>query len=515
MSSSITSRYLRVYRSAVHPLLSILLPFLFLASTDQLLRVIFPLFPFFPAHLEPLLLAAGIEEAAMGNLLFKERASLIARVRELGVLLCLAFAYLLILSGLRSGRLHVSPLLIYPLTAVMLQWLLSGSFHAALREREILLGALTGRRGSELRHSLRESSYQAGLTVRVLRGIRTAVLVFQSSVVAQLIAVAALGRMPSLAAGLAALLHAAGGLMALGLLHMFEEEQLLLGSGLAVPLRFERRRAFFCLSLLAAAAALAALVARNASVLPLSALVALLRRLASLFRFPAFDGMADALRNTLLERQSHYSAMFRSRPPPAPVSPLAILLVELLRRLVITLLGTALFLFVVSPLLSADFVARLRELKPLGALAKKLEAFFAFLARARLRLLRMLGRSRRPVLPRVEDERRESAASKPARRFRGRLSIRKRLQMSRVQRAFAALIKRGEELGIPFLLFYTPREYAERLSGRLPAAAGRLAYAVEVFEEAMFSTHVIAPGRISRYYHTVRRLRRLAPPAGT
>jgi hypothetical protein len=511
MSSSITSRYLRVHRSAVHPLLSILLPFLFLTSADQLLRVIFPLFPFFPGHLAPLLLAAGIEEAVMGNLLFKERASFPARIRELGVLLSLAFGYLLILSGLQTGRLQVSLLLIYPLAVVLLQWLLSSSFHAGLREREILLGALTGKRGSELRHSLRDSSYQAALTVRVLRGIRTAVVVFQASVVALLIAVAALRRLPTASGGLAALLHAAGGLLAVGLLHMFEEEQFLLGSGLPVPLRFESRRALLCLSLLAVAAALSAAAARDASILPLSALIALLRSLASLFRFPAFDGLADALRNTLLERQRFYGAMFRSQPPPAAFGPLALLLVELLRRLVITVLGTALFLFIVSPLLSADFVARLRELKPLSALREKLAAIFIFCARLWLRFLRTLGRSRRPSVLRVEDEREERGASKLVRRRPERLSIRKLLQMSRVQRAFAALLRRGEELGIPFLLFYTPREYAEKLSAALPAAAGGLAYAVEVFEEAMFSTHVIASGRISRYFQTIKRLRRLAP----
>ena len=46
----------------------------------------------------------------MGNLLFKERASFVARIRELCVVLALTFGYLFILLAVQSGRgLHLSP----------------------------------------------------------------------------------------------------------------------------------------------------------------------------------------------------------------------------------------------------------------------------------------------------------------------------------------------------------------------------------------------------------------------
>ena len=511
MSSSISKRYLRLYRSAVHPLFSILLPLLFLLSMDQFLRVLIPEIPWFPRHLAPLLLAAGIEEAVMGNLLFKERASFAARIRELCFVLALAFGYLFILLGVQSRRgVHLSPVLIYPMVAVLLQWLFSGGIHSGLREREILLSALVGKRGSALRHSLRDSSYQAGLTIRVLRNIKTAVIVFQFLVVVLLITAAVLKRQPTIVGVMAAALHAVGGLLAIGMIHTFVEEQLLLGSGAPVPLHLERRRVVFSLSILAVAAGLVILTARETSLLPLSALIALLHKLASLFRFPASRGLADALQNILIERRHYYNALLQPQQPPV-ANPLALLLVELLRRLFTTLLGTGLFLFLASPLLSQDFVDRLRELKPFRALGKKLRAFLGFSIRLWLRLAHWLRLSRsRHILPVVED----GAAKTVSRRFTNRqrrLSVRKKVQMGRVGRAFAALLRWGETLGIPYVFFYTPKEYTERLAAIVPAGTGQLSFVVEVFEEVMFSAHLVASGRISEYFHTIRLLRRITP----
>jgi hypothetical protein len=511
MSSSISKRRLRLYRSAVHPLISILLPFLFLLSVDQLLRVLIPGIILFPHRLAPLLLAAGVEESVMGNLLFKERASFLARIRELCLVLAVEFGYLFVLLAVQTEQgLHLSPVLIYPLVLILLQWMFSSGIHAGLREREILLSALTGKQGSALRHSLRDSSYQAGLTIRALRNVKAALIVFQTLVAVLLITAAVLKRQPAITGVLAASLHALGGLLTIGLLHNFEEEQLLLGSGVLVPLRFERRRIYFSVSILAIAAALVLLAARDASLLPLSALIALLQKLASLFRFPASQGLAEALQNVLIERQRYYNAMLGSQPVPV-VSPLAILLVELLRRLFITLLGTGLFLFLVFPLLSQEFVERLRELEPFAALWKRLRGFLGLCARLGLHFLHWLRLSRRPAMLSVEDELRGRSLSKRFKSRSRRLSIRKRVQMGRVQRAFAALLAWGERLGIPYAFFYTPREYTEKLAAVVPAGGRELAFVVDIFEEVMFSTHLVASGRMSRYFRSIRLLRRLTP----
>ena len=514
MSWSISRRTLRLYRSGVHPLLSILLPFLFLLSLDQLLRVLIPQASLFPRNISPLLLAAGIEEAVVGNLLFRERASFVARVRELCLLLALSFGCLFLLLALQSGRgLRLSTALIYPMVAILLQWLFSSGIHAALREREVLLGALTGNTGAALRHSLRDSSFQAGLAMRVLHGIRAMVLAFQFLITLLLVASAVLERRPTMICALVVALHAIGGLLAVGLLHIFKEEQLLLGSGMKVPLHLGRRRLLFAALILAAAAALVAVAARNASLLPLSALIALLQKLASLLRLPDQRGMSEALQKLLIERQRYYDTM--RLPQEAPVvNPLALLLVELLRRLFTTLLGTALFLFLAFPLLSRDFLERLHELRPFGALGKRIRTFLGFLIRLWLRLLHWMRSSGRAGMHTADEEGQARRLSKRIRMNSRRLSVRKRIQMSRVERAFLALVRWGEQSGVPFVFFYTPNEYAVRLAALVPAGDAPLDFVVEVFEEVMFSPHLVASGRIARYFRTIRSVRRLTP-AGT
>jgi hypothetical protein len=111
----------------------------------------------------------------------------------------------------------------------------------------------------------------------------------------------------------------------------------------------------------------------------------------------------------------------------------------------------------------------------------------------------------------VEDEREAASGPKHGRIKSRRLSVRKRVQMSRVQRAFLALTKWGERLGVPYVFFLTPLEYSDQLSAAVPAGSGQLTYVVEVFEEVMFSTHLVAGGRIARYLRTIRSLSRLAP----
>jgi hypothetical protein len=295
-------------------------------------------------------------------------------------------------------------------------------------------------------------------------------------------------------------------------LNSFVEQQLLLGSGISLPRALERRRVLFCLSILAVAAAIIILAARNASLLPLSALIALLKKLASLFRFPAASGFTNTLQNALIERQRFYQAMRLSQPPPAP-SPLALLVVELFRRLIRTFLGTGLFLFLVFPLLSQDFIDRLRELRPFAALWERLRVFLGFSVRFWLRFLHWLRLSRRRAFLSVEDEQETTRTPKHDRIKTRRLSIRKRVQMSRVQQAFLALTKWGEKLGVPYVFFLTPLEYSLQLKEAVPAGSGQLAYVVEVFEEVMFSTHLVAADRIARYIRTIRSLSRLTPQA--
>jgi hypothetical protein len=225
--------------------------------------------------------------------------------------------------------------------------------------------------------------------------------------------------------------------------------------------------------------------------------------------------LGEALQNALIERQRLYQAMRSAQPVPVP-SPFAPLIVEGVRRLFRTLLGTGLFLFLVYPLLSPDFIDRLKQIRPVAALWSRMRFLLDIAVRLGLRVLhrlrRLLYSGRRTALA-VEDEAAEALDTGQRRIETNRPSVRKRMQMSRVQRAFLALTRWGERLGVPYAFFLTPAEYSRQLCAAVPEGAGRLAYVVEVFEEVMYSAHLVASGRIARYFRTIRSLSRLTPEA--
>jgi len=486
---------------------AIFVPLLFLLGMDQILRVLLPQVSFFPRFIAPLLMTIAIEEPIVGNLLFRERASLIARFRELCLILAAAFSGLFILHAVSSGRgFAVSVDLIYPMALVLLQWLVSAGVHSSLRQREILFGTIAGQRGAALRHKLRDSSYQAGLTMRRVRRVKIFVVFFQVVIFALLITATLLGRKLTLAGAGIVACHTLGGLLVIGMLHHFIDEQLLLGAGIPASLRFEARRFFHCLALLLLAAAVIALAARDVSLLPLSALIALLRKIDSLLHFKGAPVLNDTLQRALIARQRDYVSFMRQQPPS--FGPLVFIVAELLRRLFITLLGTGLFLFIASPLFSEDFVARLRALKPLHSLARKLGRFLRFC----ILLLRRLARRLRLLrsAPQLTVEQNAQPVNRKAGRSgsSARPSLRKKLQMGRVLRSFLSLIQWGESRGVPYFSFNTPQEYTGRLSAALPACRAQLAFVVDVFEEAVFSAHLVDGGKLSRYQRTIRSLRR-------
>ena len=172
------------------------------------------------------------------------------------------------------------------------------------------------------------------------------------------------------------------------------------------------------------------------------------------------------------------------------------------------------FLFLLFPLLSQEFRDRLREMKPLAALLAKLKKSLRFWGRFWLRILHWLRLSRRPAVLTVDETGQADRASRPVRYAARRLSLRKRVQMSRVQRSFAALLQWGEAQGIPYRFFYTPQEYAGLLTAVIPAGREQLAIIVEVFEEAIFSTHLILSARMSGYFQAIRSVRRLYSDRG-
>ncbi len=505
MSSSISESYLRLHRSTVHPLIAISLPSLFLLCVDSIARAVLPALTFPPPLLFLVLLSVGAEETVMANVLFAERAGFLARIRELLAVLLVAWVAVGAIHGLQThvlSLLHVD--FVYPLCLTFIQWMCVWVLHRCLREREILLSAIAGKKGEEMLHALRDASLQAEVSVRSLRAVKLVGALFQAVVFFLLLLSAALKAPLGLQVPFLAAMHALFGLLVTGTMNMYVQDQLLLGEGIVVPARFEWSRMGTIAAVPLVSIPLVLLLARNDAPLPLSALLSLLERFfRSLPALPLW-ALLDPVR--IFEQQQRYAAMAHAVSGSAP-SPAFLLFLFVLGRLIRIALVMGLYFFLVSPLLSDDFLASVRTRSFASFVRRKLDNFFRAFRRLMRRLrtwLSLVGR---------EGHRRESRDAKNAMKNSSYgpatqvLPWRKRVQMSRVLRAYLQLLEWGEGSGVPHRAFDAPCEYASRLAAVFPDRSGQLALVAEILEEALFSTHLLPSERMAAYFSTVRAIR--------
>jgi len=506
MSSSITESYLRLHRSTVHPLIAISLPSLFLLCLDSIARAIMPTLTFPSPLFFLVLLAVGAEEAVMANVLFTERAGILARLRELLAVMVIVW---LALGTLRGLQTHVVTLLrasfIYPLGLTLTQWICVWVLHRSLREREILLSAIAGRKGEEMLHALRDSSLQAEISARSLRAVKLVEALFQAVIFILLLLAAAL-KVPLQSPTLVfAASHALFGFLVTGTMNMYMQDQLLLGEGIVVPARFEWSRMGAIVAVPLVSIPLVLLLARNDAPLPLSALLGLLEKL---FRsFPAIPiwRLLDPVRS-ILEQQQRYADMTRSISGSSP-TPQFLLFLFIMGRLIRIAFILGLYFFLVSPLLSEDFLASIRKRSFVDFVRRKLSDFLRACRRLARRLRAWLSSAGREGPKRgredAQDDARNAARGPPPHI----LPRRKRLQTSRILRAYLQLLEWGESRGVPYRGFDAPREYAFRLATLFPDKSSQLALVTEVLEEALFSTHLLPGERMAIYFSTVREIR--------
>ena len=84
------------------------------------------------------------------------------------------------------------------------------------------------------------------------------------------------------------------------------------------------------------------------------------------------------------------------------------------------------------------------------------------------------------------------------------LGLRKRLETNRVIRLFLKLLRWGRKQGVRYYYSQTAVEYIGVLTGKYPALKDSLCYAVLIFEEAVFSRHLIGNKVIGKYKQAIK-----------
>jgi hypothetical protein len=511
MSSSIPDSYIARHRATVHPFIAIVVPFVFLICMDPCLRGLFPAIDFPPQLFLPALLIIGIEVTVMGNVFLNERARFVARIQELAAVMTAMWIFTAAVYSIRARAFTlIHPAFVYPLALVLYQWTVTLTVHMHLREREFLLSALVGLEDEALLHALRDSSLQAGQSLKSLR----AVIVLASAhlgISFVMYAICGAVQAPVPAWGyVACAAHAAFSLAVIGLMRVYCENQLLLGEGVVISGRLEGRRLIALFIIVAGAVPAAALASRDFSLLPISFIIGLLDKLSGLL---AMKLSAESIRRIyeILRARSVSGNPFQGLPSAAGINPWIVLASEALRRLLITGIGAVLYFFLVSPLLSEEFLEGLRKRNPILFLLGKLRGFLLFwrlLGRRFREWLRWRGSGRR-IRGNDSPASRLAAASSSARE---KLSMRKRIQSGRMVKAFLQLLRWAERRGVSYRDYETLLEYSTRLIPIIPDSGSDVSLVVEVLEEALFSPHLIRADRTARYFSAIRGIRKTGAP---
>ncbi len=398
-------------------------------------------------------IVAPLVEAAVGNLLYSERAGIGNRVRELVIYLLLAYAvFSLVRPGPFAARFVPSSVQALPLIAAGIAWLHAFAIHNRLRGREGLLRAFHGKHGDLLRHALMDRQHEMALTVRELSRAQATVvggfLFLCGLAVVAATGIFTAGNLP--ASSWAFILLCANGAvsaLALGALNTFVDEYAANGVGLGVPFRFQRRRLVIGLVVVLAALAGAFALSRRESLLPLESL-------AAFFRW--FGGLFDRERAPLLPQPTPQQTSSPAqdemlRRMPAGMEPTEPALwirlpAQLVRRLVVAGVSAAIAVLIFGPLFSPAFRTGLKQIRP-GQMLKALLSRFRRHATVltwwfRAGVRRWFRGRRAETLARGVDERpfeAGAAATEP----KWRPSILKRRQMDRVVAVFAAVAKWG------------------------------------------------------------------------
>jgi predicted secreted protein len=458
-------------------------------------------------------IVATLLEAAVGNILYRQRAGIGNRVRELVIYLIVVYAVFSLPRGGPLGQRFLPGFeQVLPVLAAAAAWLVAFVFHNRLRGREALLRAFAGKHGSELRHAVLDRQHDMAQTVGQLRNARRLI----GGLFAVLCFLAVFGSIDPL--GLSVLRAGSGAFVVLvvygisavavvGNLNTFIDEYAANGEGIAVPLRFQRRRAVLAATVIAIVLFVAFALARNRSVLPLEAIVDFFRWLGSLFESepnegyepPSFEspGQQQQLPPELLELLEDTE----EHEPPLWLRVLA----ELLRRLALSALVVGAALLIFGPLFSKTFRAALRDLKP-GAFLKGLWSDLR-------RRLRILGRFLRHGFRRrrqgdTDEEAEERTEDERWRERRWKPGLRKRRQMDRVVQVFLEVARWGERHGVSYHRTEGPHEYLARIATIRPERYPDARVVAETFCEAKFSRHLVPKERMREYVRSARRIAR-------
>ena len=500
------SSTLLLYKSVIHPLLSITVPFLFLLFTAPLLEGMTPL-PAAGRWMYLLLLLVGVSETALGNILKEERASWGARLRELIITLAVFFLIFSLVRKPPQGPFYfrfVPNLVIgYRLTLIAGMWLLTFAIHNNYRSWEQFVYLRGDKEGPRLQQCLRESIvFITDIKTRMWNVKKICILLLFLSLIILLFAYGT-GNPPSpFHIGVLVLLLLAV-YVHIAVVNQALEEFRLTIDGLRIPYLQKLRQLVFAAVMLGVVAFGSVFVAGNRALLPVSLIERFLEFLSSLFSEREVN---IRLPRSMPAQQQYDRIVDYYNQFDINNVEMFLFLENLFRMIKHALFAAGIALGVIlvfGPLFSQEFRDYLRRLaltEALSSVGQRVGYFFKTV----IAVFSSIIRNGFKLLDGLSGTKKEAEFKTGRKADSGRHSWLKRRELDRLSKQMEKIFSAARRKGVPYYNHQTLEEYAVRLTRDLPVSEEPLADITRIYEMARFSEMIVGFSRRKEFSARVK-----------
>ncbi|MFP4363316.1 MAG: hypothetical protein ACLFR1_05555 [Spirochaetia bacterium] len=498
------------YRTIVHPLISMLVPFFFTAFITAALAHVFA--PSFRIQwwVYPFLFLIGIIEAASGTLLFKKRMPLTARIRELILIILLSYALFSVL--LNQGPIQIrffpafNPIYITCVGAV--QWMLSYMFHQRFRMREILLEIVGDKEHEPLKKAMRDSIEFVKSANLQLKSMHSIIIfcVFTSSVFMIITGYLQISYPIWVLALFFFFLWFS--IMITGSINGYIEEFEHYGEGIPVPPLTQNRRYIYSSIVIVLAIVISLLSSSNRSLLPLEWVYAFLGWIAGLFDADIEPLLEDLQRQQINRPLAERFTPQEIVPEPGgePIIDLAFIF-DILKWMFGAAALVYVAIFIVKPLFSREVRQQILSVNLWELIKEKLRDILFFFrsiiqsifSGSKGEAIHLSLSGNNPLTGEALDEQSQQMQEKIK-------------ENNRIIRGFLKVMRWGKNHKKEYRKGRTPREYISELVYTFPEIEEQGSTIYQVFQEAIFSNHVLGDTVMKSYDAAVRSITRIRSP---
>jgi hypothetical protein len=503
---------LKFYATIVHPLITIFVPFWFLA-TLLLVFVNSLVIPaghvVFPPMYFVLMLLVGMSETITGNMLYKERiASILPRLREFvfvvgfGILLILLFHGDIARRDFSVGRIKIW----LPTVFLGVQWFLSYFIHQRLREREMFLRFFVDKDPKQTREIYNSYMHEGSASLKAIDAVKRLLIALMCIGFVGFVLTSWILRIQytGLALFMILSLFVVFALI-IAMLNIWHEAQFIMMDGHIVPRNQRRFRLAVAVLLLIVALLMIIPFTGSDSYLPESYLASFFKWLENIGRFEPPDREADAPKfkfDAPDMRVDNYLGDFEGGESNAvDLSGVT----RIIGWTVLGLLLAGVLAFLLLPLfrgVRGGFSPR-EGLKKIGAALRRTIDSVVVSVNAFLGELSKRKKSR--GWDKIKSQGKTARQEAMARRAqRTALRRRERKVSGRMLRAFFRFTKWGEKRGVSFTFTVAPLEYARKVAAESPEHSNDCNEIAQIFEEAVYSNHEIGESQRSAFISKIR-----------